>query len=79
VTRMPAGATSGSTSGSGAGTDATARQLATLLKALPATSGSWGSGHVLEGTLFSAVVSDDGRVAIGAVAPESLYAALAAK
>ncbi|HET9631807.1 MAG TPA: hypothetical protein VFP73_05380 [Terrabacter sp.] len=79
VTRMPAGATSGTTSGSGAGTDATARQLATVLKALPATSGSWGSGHVLEGTLFSAVVTDDGRVAVGAVAPESLYAALAAK
>lgn len=79
VTRMPTGATSGTTSGSGAGTDATASQLATVLKALPATSGSWGSGHVLEGTLFSAVVTDDGRVAVGAVAPESLYAALAAK
>ena len=76
VTRMPAGATSGSSS---AGSDATTRQLATILKALPTASGSWGSGHVLEGTLFSAVLTDDGRVAFGAVAPQTLYAALAAK
>ena len=55
------------------------KQLNGILKALPATSGTWGSGHVLEGTLFSAVVTDDGRVAVGAVAPEQLYAALAAK
>ena len=76
VTRMPTGATSGSSS---AGSDATTRQLATILKALPTASGSWGSGHVLEGTLFSAVLTDDGRVAFGAVAPQTLYAALAAK
>ncbi|HSU73676.1 MAG TPA: hypothetical protein VLI66_01970 [Terrabacter sp.] len=76
VTRMPAGATSGSSS---PGSDATTRQLATILKALPTASGSWGSGHVLEGTLFSAVLTDDGRVAFGAVAPQTLYAALAAK
>ncbi|WP_374970740.1 outer membrane lipoprotein carrier protein LolA [Terrabacter sp. BE26] len=75
VTRMPTGATSGSSTGS----DATTRQLATVLGALPTASGSWGSGHVLEGTLFSAVVTDDGRVAFGAVAPQTLYTALAAR
>ncbi|MEW1952660.1 hypothetical protein [Terrabacter sp. NPDC080008] len=75
VSRMPAA----SGSASGGGSDATARQLATLLKALPTASGAWGTGHVLEGTLFSAVLTDDGRVAVGAVAPQTLYTALAAK
>ncbi len=50
-----------------------------LSRALPQVSGSWGSGRLLEGTLFSVVLSDDGRVAAGAVAPEALYAALAAR
>ncbi|HET7397412.1 MAG TPA: sigma-E factor regulatory protein RseB domain-containing protein [Intrasporangium sp.] len=55
------------------------RQLDGVLRALPRASGSWGSGRVLDGTLVSAVVSDDGRVAIGAVGPDQLYAALAAR
>ncbi|MCW2762005.1 MAG: hypothetical protein JWR85_2206 [Marmoricola sp.] len=50
--------------------------LAQMLTALPKVSGSWGSGHLLEGSLFSALLTDDGRIAIGAVAPEKLYAAL---
>ncbi len=54
------------------------QSTANVLKALPRTSGTWGSGYVLDGTLFSAVLTDDGRVAVGAVAPERLYAALAA-
>jgi outer membrane lipoprotein-sorting protein len=53
-------------------------QLAGLLGAVPRASGAWGSGHVIDGTLFSAVLTDDGRVAVGAVAPDQLYAALAA-
>ena len=48
-----------------------------MLKVLPTVSGAWGSGHLLRGTLFSALLTDDGRVAVGAVAPEALYAALA--
>jgi outer membrane lipoprotein-sorting protein len=63
---------------SGAADDIT-RQLGSILKALPRTSGAWGSGHVLQGTLFSVLVTDDGRVALGAVAPDRLYAALAVK
>lgn len=47
-----------------------------LLKALPQVSGSWGSGRLLKGSLFSVVLTDDGRVAIGAVPPDQLYAAL---
>jgi hypothetical protein len=63
---------------SASGTDL-GKQLNGILRALPTTSGTWGSGHLLEGTLFSVLVTDDGRVAVGAVAPEQLYAALAAK
>jgi hypothetical protein len=73
--------TSSSTAQKGAGGSvaASAAQLNGILKALPSTSGTWGRGHVLEGTLFSLVLTDDGRVAVGAVAPDQLYRALAAK
>lgn len=47
-----------------------------LLQSLPRVSGSWGSGRLLSGTLFSAVITNDGRVAVGAVRPELLYSAL---
>jgi outer membrane lipoprotein-sorting protein len=50
--------------------------LGALLGKLPQVSGPWGSGRLLAGTLFSAVLTDDGRIAIGAVPPEQLYAAL---
>ena len=62
----------------GATTNATAGQMQAALNALPKVSGPWGTGRVLEGTLFTLVLADDGRVAIGAVAPDALYAALAA-
>jgi hypothetical protein len=58
---------------------ADSRDLQRFLSSLRPVSGSWGSGRLLTGTLFSAVLTDDGRVAVGAVAPERLYAALAAK
>ncbi len=61
----------GSTSGSSGGT------LQGALQSLPRVSGSWGSGRLLQGPLFSVVLTDDGRVAVGAVAPAMLYAALA--
>jgi len=44
-----------------------------MLQVLPRVHGSWGSGHLLKGRLFSAVATDDGRVAVGAVAPQVLY------
>jgi hypothetical protein len=78
---MPSATAAGSSAAQGkAGqADASLAQLERVLSLLPKASGSWGSGRVLSGTLFSAVVTDDGRVAIGAVSPERLYAALAAK
>lgn len=65
VAHLPADATSGS------------GQLTRMLEALPRVSGTWGSGHLLRGTLFSALLTDDGRVVVGAVPPEALYTALA--
>ena len=69
VAKVPADAASKSDTGAGS--------LAQALEALPAVSGSWGSGHLLQGPLFSALLTDDGRLVVGAVAPEALYAALA--
>jgi outer membrane lipoprotein-sorting protein len=59
-------------SGSGQGDE----QLRAFLRQLPQVSGSWGSGRLLSGTAFTAVVADDGRLAIGSVTPDVLYAAL---
>lgn len=70
VAKLPADAASGQSSGD-------AGSLTSMLGVLPKVEGTWGSGHLLQGTLFSALVTDDGRVAVGAVPPSELYAALA--
>jgi outer membrane lipoprotein-sorting protein len=57
----------------------TGLDAAALLESLPRVSGEWGTGRVLSGTLVSAILTDDGRVAIGAVGPQALGAALAAQ
>ncbi|ROT33125.1 hypothetical protein [Micromonospora sp. HM5-17] len=56
-----------------AGTPKPGDGLRGLLDRLPAVSGAWGSGRLLTGTLFSVLVTDDGRVLAGAVTPERLY------
>ena len=77
VARMPA--PDASTGGSaGAAADKNIAQLLKLVTLLPTVSGSWGSGHLMAGTAFSALLTDDGRIVVGAVTPEGLYAALAA-
>jgi hypothetical protein len=76
VAKLPATAGGQPSTPGGSGASALPQLLGQIL---PAVSGPWGSGRLLEGTLFSVVVTDDGRVAAGAVAPETLYAALAAK
>lgn len=61
------------------GTNATAQgadELGPVLAQLPEVSGDWGHGRLLSGKAFSAVLTDDGRVAVGAVKPELLYEAL---
>ena len=49
--------------------------LTAILGRLPRVSGSWGSGRLLTGNMFSALVTDDGRLLIGAVSPDVLYQA----
>ncbi len=76
---QPIDQSTGRDPGEGAVGGAALGNLGSIVQRLPTVSGSWGSGHLLRGTLFSVLVSDDGRVVAGAVAPERLYAALAAK
>ncbi len=71
--RLPAQAT---TAAAGAARHASSTTPQDLIKLFPSASGSWGTGHVLDGTLISVVVTSDGRYAAGAVAPSALYAAL---
>jgi outer membrane lipoprotein-sorting protein len=50
--------------------------LGRVAGALPQASGAWGTGRVLTGTLFTVVITDDGRIAVGAVTPDVVFAAL---
>jgi outer membrane lipoprotein-sorting protein len=54
-------------------------QVESILGTLPKVSGAWGSGRLLSGKLFTALLTDDGRVLVGAVAPEKLYEVAASK
>jgi outer membrane lipoprotein-sorting protein len=42
---------------------------------LPAVHGAWGSGHLFDSKLLSGLITDDGRVYVGAVDPAVLYQA----
>ncbi|BCB73607.1 outer membrane lipoprotein carrier protein LolA [Phytohabitans flavus] len=52
---------------------AEASQAAQVFKALTPVSGAWGSGHLLSGRLFSALITDSGNIYAGLVSPERLY------
>ncbi len=79
VAKVPAPDASTATNGStSVTTDKTITQLMKLVTLLPKVSGSWGSGHLMASSVFSALLTDDGRIVVGAVTPEGLYAALAA-
>ena len=81
VVKLPApdAAASPGTSGTtGATADKTIAELMKFAGLLPKVSGAWGSGHLMAGTAFSVLLTDDGRIVVGAVTPEGLYAALAA-
>lgn len=47
-----------------------------VLRNLPHVSGTWGTGRLLTSALVDAVITDDGRVAVGMVQPAKLYSAL---
>ncbi|WP_345515874.1 LolA family protein [Phytohabitans houttuyneae] len=46
---------------------------AQILSLLTPVSGAWGSGHLLSGRLFSVLLTDNGTIYAGLVAPERLY------
>jgi hypothetical protein len=52
-------------------------EMTALLNGLPTVSGSWGQGHLLQTNVVNVLITDDGRVLIGAVAKETLLAAAA--
>lgn len=52
-------------------------ELAAVMEQLPRTSGAWGSGRLLTSRLFSVLLTDDGRVLVGAVSPDRLGQAAA--
>lgn len=54
-------------------------QSAAILGSLPAVSGSWGKGRLFTSALITALITDDGRVYVGAVDPDMLYQAASAK
>ncbi|GAA4920587.1 outer membrane lipoprotein-sorting protein [Stackebrandtia albiflava] len=54
-----------------------APEVSGLLDRLPEVSGDWGSGRVLTSSLVSVLITDDGRLLVGAVTPERLYAVAA--
>lgn len=47
-----------------------------LLGQFPVVSGDWGRGHLVNTALVSILITDDGRIALGAVQPSLLYSAL---
>jgi outer membrane lipoprotein-sorting protein len=78
VLRLPASTPdgSGSTSdGSGSTSDIPRSPLTALLSALPTVHGPFGTGRVLSGTLFSVLLTEDGRLLVGAVQPARLVQA----
>jgi hypothetical protein len=74
VVRPPAELTPGAPGESGQGGE---NGVAGLLAALPKVSGAWGSGSLLSSRLFSVLLTDDGRLLVGAVTPDRLYQAAA--
>lgn len=75
--RAPEPAPAQGQGGPPAGRPGAALDLQSLLGALPAVSGDWGTGHLLQSALFCVLVTEDGRVIAGAVPPELLYQAAA--
>ncbi|HEY5986455.1 MAG TPA: hypothetical protein VIV12_08775, partial [Streptosporangiaceae bacterium] len=51
--------------------------LSALMRSAQPVHGAWGSGKLIRTSLFSVLVTNNGRVLIGAVTPQLLYAAAA--
>jgi outer membrane lipoprotein-sorting protein len=65
---------SASPSGQGLGSGDSGAVVGALLKSATPVSGSWGSGRLLRTSLVSLLITDNGRVLVGAVTPSVLYA-----
>ena len=63
-------------SGSGLNGD-TGEVLNALVKSATPVSGSWGSGRLIKTSLISVLITNNGRVLVGAVTPQVLYSAAA--
>ncbi|HEY2522426.1 MAG TPA: DUF2092 domain-containing protein [Streptosporangiaceae bacterium] len=63
-------------SGSGLSGD-TGAVAGALIKSATPVSGSWGSGRLIKTSLISVLITDNGRVLVGAVTPQVLYSAAA--
>jgi outer membrane lipoprotein-sorting protein len=63
-------------SGSGLSGD-TGAVVNALVKSATRVSGSWGSGRLIRTSLISVLITDNGRVLVGAVTPQVLYSAAA--
>jgi outer membrane lipoprotein-sorting protein len=63
-------------SGSGLSGD-TGAVVNALVKSATPVSGSWGSGRLIKTSLISVLITDNGRVLVGAVTPQVLYSAAA--
>ena len=63
-------------SGSGLSGDSD-QVIGALVKSGTPVSGSWGSGRLIKTSLVSLLITDKGRVLVGAVTPQVLYAAAA--
>ncbi|MDQ2837080.1 MAG: hypothetical protein M3Y42_00710 [Actinomycetota bacterium] len=54
-------------------------QAGVMLAVLPEVKGSWGTGRLFQSALLTGLITSDGRAYFGAVDPELLYQAAAAK
>ncbi|SEH03217.1 Outer membrane lipoprotein-sorting protein [Nonomuraea solani] len=71
---------SGRRFGGGEGGDADPAALAeTVLKSATPVSGTWGSGKLIKTKLVTALLTDDGRLLVGAVTPEEITKAAGIK
>src|SRR6516165_751226 len=68
----------GSSSGGGPSAGDSAAVLRTLLASATAVHGAWGSGRLVQTSLVSVLMTDQGTTFAGAVQPSVLYAAAAA-
>jgi outer membrane lipoprotein-sorting protein len=72
LTGMSTGRSRGRSTGRSTGTDALGGDVGAFLEALPRVQGDWGTGRLLESRLFSALLTDDGRLLAGAVDGDTL-------